>query len=109
MTKSIVITVPHNLAAPEAKRRIAEGMDTLRRTYVDKLAASRVAWTGDRADIEVVALGQTINAELEVYPEKVRIEVRLPWVLGSLGKRIQGVLTTSASESLKIEHKPPKP
>lgn len=109
MTKSIVITVPHNLTAPEAKRRIADGMDTLRKTYVDKLAASRVSWTGDQADIEVVALGQTINAELQVYAEQVRIEVRLPWILGVLGNKIQGVLTTSARDSLKIEHKPPKP
>ncbi len=108
MTKSIVITVPHNLTAAEAQRRIAEGMDTLRKTYIDKLAASRVTWTGDRADIEVVALGQTIGAELQVHAESVRIEVRLPWILAALGNRIKGVLTTSASDSLRIEHKPPK-
>lgn len=109
MTKSIVITVPHNLTAEEARRRIAEGMDALRRDYVDKLASSRVTWTGDRADIQVVALGQTVNAELLVQAEAVRIEVRLPWILAALGNRIKGVLTTSASDSLRIEHKPPKP
>lgn len=109
MTKSIVITVPHSLAAPEAKRRIAAGMETLRSSYIDKLAASRVTWTGERADIEVVAMGQTVNAELQVFAESVRIEVHLPWILGILGSRLQGVLTTSARESLKIEHQPPKP
>lgn len=108
MSKSIVITIPHNLSAAEAKRRIAEGMETLRSTYVDKVAASRVAWTGDQADIEVVAVGQTVNAVLQVYAENVRIEVRLPWIFAMLGNRIQGVLTTSARDSLAIEHKPPK-
>lgn len=109
MTKSIVITLPHNLAAHEAKRRIAEGMETLRSSYVDKLASSRVTWTGERADIVVVAMGQTVNAELQVFAESVRIEVRLPWILAVLGNRVQGILTTSARESLKIEHQPPKP
>jgi len=109
MTKSIVITVPHNHSVPEAKRRIAEGLETLRSTYVDKVAASRVTWTGDRADIAVVAFGQTVSAELQVLPESVRIEVRLPWFLAVLGNKVQGVLTTSASEALKIEHHPPKP
>jgi hypothetical protein len=109
MTKSIVITVPHNLSASEAKRRIAEGIETLRSSYVDKLASSRVTWTGDRADVQVVAVGQTINAELQILAETVRIEVRLPWFLAALGNKVQGVLTASARESLKIEHRPPKP
>jgi hypothetical protein len=109
MRKSIVITVPHSLSAPEAKRRLAEGMETLRSAYLDKVAASRVTWTGDRAEIAVVALGQTIDAELEVLAETVRIEVRLPWMLAMLANKIQGVLTTSAKDSLKIEHKPPTP
>jgi hypothetical protein len=109
MTKSIVITVPHNFSAPEAKRRIAEGMETLRSSYVDKLAVSRVTWVGEHADIEVVALGQTITGELLVGADSVRIEVRLPWMLGLLGNRIQGILTTSAKESLRIAHRPPQP
>ncbi len=109
MTRSIVITVPHNHSAPEAKRRIAAAMETLRSSYVDKLAASRVTWTGERADIEVVALGQTVNAELQVNADSVRIEVRLPWVLAVLGNKVQGILTTSARESLAIPHQPPKP
>jgi uncharacterized membrane-anchored protein YjiN (DUF445 family) len=108
MTKSIVITVPHNLSTAEARRRIAEAMETLRSSYVEKFAASRVAWTGDRADIQVVALGQTIDAVLEILAESVRIEVRLPWFLAALGNKIQSVLTTSARQSLGIEYRPPK-
>jgi dihydroxyacetone kinase len=109
MTKSIVITLPHDLTAAEAKRRIAEGMESLRTTYLDKLAASEVTWTGDRAAIMVKALGQTVDAEIHVLADAVRIEVRLPFILAALGNRVRGVLTTSASDSLKIEHKPPKP
>jgi hypothetical protein len=109
MTKSIVITVPHNLSVSEAKRRIADGIETLRGSYVDKFASSRVTWTGDRADIQVVAVGQTINSELQILAETVRIEVRLPWFLAALGNKVQGVLTARAHESLGIEYRPPKP
>lgn len=109
MAKSIVITVPHNLTAQEAKRRIAEGMESLRNVYVEKLAYSEATWTGDRADLRILALGQTITAQLHVLAESVRIEVQLPWILAALGNRIQGILAANARESLKIEHQPPKP
>lgn len=108
MSKSIVITVPHNHSVDDARRRIAEGMDQLRHSYVEKVAHSEVCWTGDRADVKVVAFSQTITAQLDVLPETVRIEVQLPWILAALGNRIQGVLTSNARASLEIEHHPPK-
>jgi hypothetical protein len=37
MSNSIVFTVPHNLGAEEAKRRIAEQLEHLRHDYIDKL------------------------------------------------------------------------
>jgi hypothetical protein len=108
MSKSIVVTVPHRLGAEEAKRRISEKIDALRRDYVDKLAYSEVNWTGGRADLRVVALGQTTIGQLDVMPDSLRIEVRLPWILASLSSRIQGVLTSNAQDSLQIGHTPPK-
>lgn len=109
MSKSIIITLPHDLGTQEAKRRIAAGLDRLRQDYVDKLAHSEAVWSGDRADLRIVALGQTVNAELEVMAETVRIEVHLPWLLAALGTKIQGILTANAKDSLRIGHEPKKP
>jgi len=50
MSNSIVITVPHRLGAKEAKRRIVEQIELLRRNYIDKLAYSEVNWNGDTAN-----------------------------------------------------------
>jgi hypothetical protein len=108
MSNSIVITVPHRLGAEEAKKRIAAGMELLRRDYIDKLAHSEANWNGDMANLRVVAFGQTATAQLYVMNDAVRIEVQLPWILAALTSKIQGVLKNNAEESLRIGHTPPK-
>ncbi len=108
MSNAIVITLPHNLGAQEAKRRIAERMEHLRRDYLDKLAYSEVNWKDDTADVRVVAFGQTVTARILVTNDSLRIEVQLPWILAVLTGKIQGVLTSNAEESLRIGHTPPK-
>jgi hypothetical protein len=108
MSNSIVITLPHRLGAEVAKKRIAGGIELLRRDYFDKLAHSEVNWNGDTANVRVVAFGQTATAQLYVMNDAVRIEVQLPWILATLTGKIQGVLKSSAEESLRIGHTPPK-
>lgn len=80
MSNSIVITIPHRLGAEEAKRRIAEQLEHLRRDYIDKLAYSEVNWDADTADLRVVALGQTVTGKICVMSDSLRIEVQLPWI-----------------------------
>jgi hypothetical protein len=108
MSNSIVITLPHRLGAEEAKRRIAGGMELLRREYINKLAHSEANWNGDTANLRVVAFGQTATAQLYVTDDALRIEVQLPWILAALTGKIQSVLKTNAEESLRIGHTPPK-
>lgn len=108
MSNAIVITLPHNLGAEEAKRRIAGRIEDLRRDYIDKLAYSEVNWTGDTAALRVVAFGQTVTGTITVLRDSLRIEVQLPWILAALTGKIQGVLKSNAEESLRIGHTPPK-
>src|ERR1700730_12530407 len=108
MSNSIVVTVPHNLGAEEAKRRIAEQLEHLRRDYIDKLAYSEANWTGTTADLRVVAFGQTVTGKVCVMRDSLRIEVQLPGILAALTCKIQGVFKCNAEESLRIGHSPPK-
>jgi putative polyhydroxyalkanoate system protein len=108
MSNSIVVTAPHHLGAEEAKRRIAEQLEHLRRDYILKLAYSEVNWNGTTADLRVVAFGQTVTGKIYVMPDSLRIEVQLPWILAALTGKIQGVLKSNAEESLRIGHSPPK-
>jgi len=106
MANSISITLPHRLGAAEAKRRIVEGMEALRRDYLGKLAHTEASWNGDTADVRVVALGQTVTGTVAVLSDSVRIEVHLPWIIAALSGKIQGVLKSSAEQSLRLG--PPK-
>ncbi|WP_026607367.1 polyhydroxyalkanoic acid system family protein [Methylocapsa acidiphila] len=106
MSKSIVVTVPHDLGLEKAKKRVSERIELLRRDYIDKLAYSEVAWTGDKADVRVVAFGQTVTAQLDVKPDSLRIEVQLPWVFALLADKIQGTLKSNAQDTLQIGHTP---
>jgi hypothetical protein len=107
MSNSIVVTVPHNLGAEEAKRRIAEQLEHLRRDYIDKLAYSEVNWNGTTANLRVAAFGQTVTGKICVMSDCLRIEVQLPWILAALTGRIQGFLKSNAEESLRIGHSLP--
>jgi hypothetical protein len=108
MPKSIVVTVPHELGAETARKRVAEGIEQLRGAYIDKIAHSEIVWTGDRADLKVVAFAQTTTARIDVLADSLRIEVFLPWIVAALAGRVQSILTASAESALRIEHKPPK-
>ncbi len=103
--RSIVVTVPHDLPAAEARRRIAAMLEHLRSSYVDKLAHSEMTWNGDSADIRVVALAQEVKAHIDVLARSVRIEIVLPWLLASLAAPIEQRLRSSARETLALEDK----
>lgn len=109
MSKSIVITLLHNLSTVEARRRIAAEIEQFKSAYVDKLAHSEVNWTGDSADIRVIALAQEIKARIDVMAQSVRIEIILPWLLASLAGPIQQRLTSTTRERLAIGHEPKQP
>jgi hypothetical protein len=73
----LTIDLPHRLGAEEARRRIASGTDGLK-SHFPAGAEVRSAWTGDRLALHVVALGQEVNAGVEVHEAFVRVEMLLP-------------------------------
>ncbi len=108
MPNAIVITLPHRLGAAEAKKRVAERMEILRRDYIDKFAHTEAVWNGDAADVRVVAFGQTVTGKVTVMSDALQIEVNLPWFLAALTGPIQKVLKNNAEETLRIGRSPPK-
>ena len=108
MDKSIVVTVPHDLGADAAMNRVAKEIERLRTDYLDKIARSEVSWSGNKADMRVSALGQTLTAQLDVQNDSLRIEVRLLGILSSLLNKTQDRLIDSVKSSLRIERAPPK-
>ncbi|HTO80340.1 MAG TPA: polyhydroxyalkanoic acid system family protein [Methylocystis sp.] len=108
MDKSIVVTIPHNLGADVAKSRVSRGIERLKTEYLDKLARTEVNWSGNKADLQVSALGQTLNAQLDVQDDSLRIEVRLLGILSGLLNKVQDSLMRNVKGSLQLERAPPK-
>lgn len=77
----ISIDLPHSLGAEEARRRIDSRIGGLK-DHIPAAADVRAAWAGDRLGLTVAALGQEVNAALDVHETFVRVEVLLPPALG---------------------------
>ncbi len=102
MSRSIVMTFPHELGVAEAKRRINERFELMKREYVDKIGRAEIAWVGDVAHLRVAALGQNATAEIDIKPAEIRVEVHLPWLLAKMANKIEGLLKSNASDALRI-------
>ena len=102
MSRSIVMTFPHELGVAEAKRRISERFDLMKREYVDKVGRADIAWVGDTAHLAVNALGQHATAEIEVKAADIRIEVHLPWLLAAMANKVEGLLKANAKDTLRL-------
>jgi putative polyhydroxyalkanoate system protein len=97
---SMSVDVPHNLGAAEARRRIESSTGQL----VARLPAGATAtphWQGDRLQLDIVALGQQVKANLDVQEKLVRVEVALPLALSFLRPLIEAGIRRTGTELLE--------
>ena len=99
MTTPIQVDLPHRLGAEEARRRIDGGIGKLK-DFVPGGAEVRSAWAGERLGLQVTALGQEVNAQLDVRDTFVRVELLLPPSLAFFGKAIEATLRRKGSDLL---------
>lgn len=90
MGKPITIDIPHQLGAPEARRRIDHGFAKL----AEGIAGPGVGqltrmWDGDQMSFSLGALGQSIRGRLLVMNDVVRVQLELPPLLGALAEAIK--------------------
>jgi len=91
MTTPIQVDLPHKLGAEEAKRRIEGGIGKLK-DFIPGAADVRSSWTGDKLGLAVTAMGQEVNAQLDVRETFVRVELVLPPSLAFFGPAIEAAL-----------------
>ncbi|HEY8579703.1 MAG TPA: polyhydroxyalkanoic acid system family protein [Beijerinckiaceae bacterium] len=116
MAKEIFVSVPHTLGREEAKRRVADALERARSGFAESIVAGDVAWKDNHATVSVAALGQTINADVDVEAEEVRVRVQLPWLLAGLSSTISDRLKQIGGATLRLGHdtkpspgSPPRP
>ncbi|HEY0352604.1 MAG TPA: polyhydroxyalkanoic acid system family protein [Enterovirga sp.] len=92
MAKPLVVVIPHQLGRAEARRRLETGLGQLKHSFAEKVTSIEDAWTGDRLDMKVGALGQSVSGHLDVGEDQVRVELELPWMLAMLAEKAKGLI-----------------
>ncbi|MBV8566729.1 MAG: polyhydroxyalkanoic acid system family protein [Methylobacteriaceae bacterium] len=90
MSKPLVVTISHSLGKEEALRRLQGGLaETMRLLAANKVVLVENAWTDNRANFSVRAVGQTVTGTIEVEADVVRLEAQLPWLLAMFAERVK--------------------
>ena len=92
MTKPLVVTIPHQLGAAEAQRRLQTGIEQLKQQYAGKFAVLEDRWTGRHLDFRVSAIGQTVSGTLDIAEDSVTLALQLPWVLAMIAQKAQAMI-----------------
>lgn len=94
MAKTVSITIPHQLGAAEAKRRLEDGLSQLA-GQIPGGDASRFtqSWAGDVLNFSAVAMGSTITGVVQVLEDHARLDMSLPGLLGMAAGKIKDELS----------------
>jgi len=91
MSQPIEVDLPHQLGKDEARRRIANNIHRLEE-HIPGKAQVESGWAGDQLNLKVQALGDSVQATIDVEESKVHVKVLLPGMLGMFSGIIQGAL-----------------
>ena len=99
MQQPIHVDLPHSLGRDEAQRRIAANIHKLQ-SYIPGGAQVTSNWSGSRLDMTVGAMGQQVDAQIDVEDRYVRCNLQLPAMLAMLAKPIEAMLRSKGGDLL---------
>jgi putative polyhydroxyalkanoate system protein len=91
MTQPIDVDLPHNLGKEEARRRIANNVHRLEE-HIPGGAHVQSGWAGDQLNLQISAMGEAVNATIDVMETTVHLKVLLPGMLGMFAGVIHAAL-----------------
>jgi len=100
MQRPIDVELPHKLGKDEARRRIADNVHKLAEHIPGGSAEVKSGWDGDTLNLQVAAMGATVDARVEVEETKVRCRIVLPGMLAFFAGPIEALLNAKGSELL---------
>lgn len=90
----VVVEQAHNLAPEEAKKKIADFEDMMKKYGV------KAAWKGNSAELK----GTGVSGSIEVTPSKVKVVVKLGMMARAVGvdpTKLQGSITRRLKEAFE--------
>ena len=104
MSQPIDVDLPHNLGKDEARRRIANNVHKLEE-HIPGGAKVQSGWAGDQLNLQIAAMGESVNAMIDVMETKVHLKVLLPGMLGMFSGLVQAALQKKGSVLLEDHSK----
>jgi len=96
----IKISVPHQLGAEEAKKRITKLLGETKAQYGDKISDLEETWVDNRGQFRFKAMGFAVSGSLQVQPGQVEGELNLPFAALPFKSKIESDLSTRAKALL---------
>jgi hypothetical protein len=96
----IAFDLPHSLGQAEARRRIENGVGSLR-DHIPGAAEVRSSWSGDQLVLQITAMGQAVDARLDVRESVVHLEMLLPPALAFFARPIELALRRGGEAMLE--------
>jgi putative polyhydroxyalkanoate system protein len=100
MQRPIDVDIPHKLGRAEAHRRIAGNFHKLRDHIPGGASHIEEQWSGDRLNLTIHAMGQEVEAVIDVEETKVRCRIQLPGMLSLMAGPIEALLRQKGSDLL---------
>lgn len=100
MTKPLIVDLPHKLGAAEARRRIERNIGRLT-DHIPGGAQVNSAWTGERLDLSISAMGQDMKATIDIEEKLVRLQVILPMALSFFAGPVEALIRRQGSQMLE--------
>jgi hypothetical protein len=100
MQRPIDVDLPHQLGRDEARRRIAGNIHKLEKHIPGGVSRVESAWVGDTLNLQVHAMGQSVDAQIDVMEAKVHCRIMLPGLLSLFAAPIEAMLTSKGGTLL---------
>ena len=92
MSKPLFVSIPHHLGKDEATRRLQSGLANVRTHFGHLFTLQEETWSGNNLAFRLTALGQAIGGTIDVFDDRVDLQVTLPWLLAKLAETIQPLI-----------------
>lgn len=107
MQRPLDVDLPHQLGREEARRRIAGNIHKLESHIPGGTSRVDSSWEGDTLNLQVHAMGQAVEAKIDVFDTKVHCRILLPGLLSFFAGPIEAMLRQKGS-GLLLEDKSKK-
>jgi len=100
MQRPIDVDLPHKLGRDEARRRLATNIHKLQDHIPGGASHVDSSWDGDRLNLNIHAMGQSVEAQIDVEDAKVHCRIQLPGMLSLFAAPIEAMLKAKGGDLL---------